>query len=205
MAQPLTDAINALTQYANETTGASDTTLSDAVETLVEGYGQGGGGMQILSEGTFVGSGNNLEVFEIGNKMAQTDILIKVSVKDTFPYDSNYKFAIIYLYLFKEDGYFDLSSNGQKSPIASRSFTVDNDGTVTTVADGGYRQYCGFVRNGSWNNLSLSDFNVIKSDTGFSIRLRHGNGSMIFPSIEYEYSVTYFGENPDTDIIEVTS
>ena len=42
MAQPLTDAINALTRYANETTGASDTTLSDAVETLVEGYGEGG-------------------------------------------------------------------------------------------------------------------------------------------------------------------
>ena len=44
MAQPLTDAITALTRYANETTGASDTTLSDAVETLVAGYGQGGGG-----------------------------------------------------------------------------------------------------------------------------------------------------------------
>lgn len=40
---PLTDAINALTQYANETTGASDTTLSDAVGTLVAGYGGGGG------------------------------------------------------------------------------------------------------------------------------------------------------------------
>lgn len=39
---PLTDAINALTQYANETTGASDTTLSDAVGTLVAGYGGGG-------------------------------------------------------------------------------------------------------------------------------------------------------------------
>lgn len=41
---PLTDAINALTQYANETTGASDTNLSDAVGTLIDGYGQGGGG-----------------------------------------------------------------------------------------------------------------------------------------------------------------
>lgn len=40
---PLTDAINALTTYANETTGASDTTLSDAVGTLVAGYGGGGG------------------------------------------------------------------------------------------------------------------------------------------------------------------
>lgn len=40
---PLTDAINALTTYANETTGAGDTTLSEAVATLVAGYGQGGG------------------------------------------------------------------------------------------------------------------------------------------------------------------
>lgn len=40
---PLTDAINALTQYANETTGASDTNLSDAVGTLVAGYGGGSG------------------------------------------------------------------------------------------------------------------------------------------------------------------
>lgn len=40
---PLTDAIQALTTYANETTGASDTTLSAAVGTLVAGYGGGGG------------------------------------------------------------------------------------------------------------------------------------------------------------------
>lgn len=40
---PLTDAINALTTYANEITGQSDTTLSDAVESLVDGYGGGGG------------------------------------------------------------------------------------------------------------------------------------------------------------------
>lgn len=38
MSTPLTDSINALTQYANEITGKSDTTLSDAVGSLVEGY-----------------------------------------------------------------------------------------------------------------------------------------------------------------------
>lgn len=52
MAQPLTDAINALTRYANETTGASDTTLSDAVRTLCDGYGGGGGGLFTLLEET---------------------------------------------------------------------------------------------------------------------------------------------------------
>jgi hypothetical protein len=41
MATPLTDSINALTAYANEVTGVSDTTLSDAVHTLASGYGGG--------------------------------------------------------------------------------------------------------------------------------------------------------------------
>lgn len=39
MSTPLTDGINALTAYANEVTSASDTTLSDAVGRLCEGYG----------------------------------------------------------------------------------------------------------------------------------------------------------------------
>jgi len=38
MAKPLTDAINALTTYANSVTGASDQTLSEAVATLASGY-----------------------------------------------------------------------------------------------------------------------------------------------------------------------
>lgn len=43
---PLTDAINALTTYANEITGQNDINLSDAVESLVDGYGGGGSGNQ---------------------------------------------------------------------------------------------------------------------------------------------------------------
>lgn len=37
MSTPLTDSINALTAYANEVTGAEDTTLSDAVGEVVRG------------------------------------------------------------------------------------------------------------------------------------------------------------------------
>ena len=47
MAQPLTDAINSLITYSNSVTGASDTTLSDAVATLASGYG-GGSGMMLI-------------------------------------------------------------------------------------------------------------------------------------------------------------
>lgn len=50
MSSPLTDKINALTAYANEITGESDTTLSDAVASLADGYGQGGG----ISQGIVV-------------------------------------------------------------------------------------------------------------------------------------------------------
>ena len=39
----LADGIEAMTTYANEVTGESDTTLSDAVRTLADGYGGGGG------------------------------------------------------------------------------------------------------------------------------------------------------------------
>lgn len=43
MSTPLTDSINALTAYCNQIDGASDTNLSDAVYTLAQGYGSGGG------------------------------------------------------------------------------------------------------------------------------------------------------------------
>lgn len=56
MATPLTNSINALTAYANEVTGASDTTLNDAVHTLASGYG-GGTSVQITT-GTVSGSGS---------------------------------------------------------------------------------------------------------------------------------------------------
>ncbi len=62
MPQPLTDAINALTTYANTVTGKTppDTTLSDAVATLASGYGGGGGSMdwQILYNGVTESAGN---------------------------------------------------------------------------------------------------------------------------------------------------
>lgn len=63
-ATPLTDAIQALTTYANEVTGASDTTLSEAVATLVAGYGGGGGG---IISGTYTPTENTLHpTIEIG-------------------------------------------------------------------------------------------------------------------------------------------
>lgn len=63
---PLTDAINALTTYANETTGASDTDLSSAVATLVAGYGGGSGSPVLLYKWDFTKSLTD----EVGGKTA---------------------------------------------------------------------------------------------------------------------------------------
>ena len=54
---PLTDAINALTSYANSVTGEADETLSDAVRSLADGYG-GGSSAQVAS-GEFTGNDSN--------------------------------------------------------------------------------------------------------------------------------------------------
>lgn len=69
MPTPLTDAIEALTRYANETTGASDTTLSEAVATLIDGYGQGGGG----SNDVFEFSAGNIKALVFNSAIVTTD------------------------------------------------------------------------------------------------------------------------------------
>ena len=73
---PLTDAINALTQYANETTGASDTNLSDAVGTLVAGYGGGGGGLTKLA--TFTANAERSIQIDIDPAWLSYDVLLIV-------------------------------------------------------------------------------------------------------------------------------
>lgn len=53
MTKVLTPKIEALTAYANEITGKNDTTLSDAVASLADGYGGGGGisqGIEIVTD-----------------------------------------------------------------------------------------------------------------------------------------------------------
>lgn len=46
--------IQALITAANAKTGESDTTLTDAVQTLVDGYGQGGGGYSYIEHYQYV-------------------------------------------------------------------------------------------------------------------------------------------------------
>ena len=49
----IVDQMQALIDSANETTGKNDTTLTDGVNSLIEGYGQGGSDLPIAEEGSF--------------------------------------------------------------------------------------------------------------------------------------------------------
>ena len=84
---PLTDSIEALTTYANQTTGASDTNLSDAVYTLVQGYGDGGESPFAIEE-VVVGANNKTNMYDIHNyffnNWALGNFLLLKDIPDTY-------------------------------------------------------------------------------------------------------------------------
>lgn len=82
--------IQSLITAANNTTGESDTTLTDAVQTLVDGYGQGGGAK--IATGTFTLSQaalpptitHNLGTTKIAAVIYPTSSVIGTEAYDTF-------------------------------------------------------------------------------------------------------------------------
>ena len=83
MATPLTDAINALTTYANSITGKSDTNLPDAVRSLADGYGGGSGGLE-YEEGTYTPSTDGLPTISFANSHSKApDIIVFADVSST--------------------------------------------------------------------------------------------------------------------------
>jgi hypothetical protein len=67
--------LNSLLTAANNKTGESDTTLTDAVQTLIDGYGQGGGGTGYYN----IASGDIYALFDqyaTENRMTKIDVTI---------------------------------------------------------------------------------------------------------------------------------
>ncbi|MBQ1569689.1 MAG: hypothetical protein IIZ78_01095 [Clostridiales bacterium] len=78
--EDLTDGIEALTTYANGVTGESDTTLSDAVASLADGYG-GGSGLE-YEEGTYTATEDSIPTISFAGshtKAPDTVMFIDVS------------------------------------------------------------------------------------------------------------------------------
>lgn len=130
MSTPLTDGINALTAYANETTGAKDTTLSDAVGRLCEGYGGGDGQDVVVTE--TVGNVYQLAVKILNNfePQARYAICLKTASNPTLE-------NIVYgLCVYKSDAS-TLTGAGlrYRSGIYSSVYAVANYDAAITIGD----------------------------------------------------------------------
>ena len=83
MATPLTDAINALTTYANDITGKSDANLPDAVRSLADGYGGGSGGLE-YEEGMYTPSTDEIPTISFVNSHSKApDVIVFADVSST--------------------------------------------------------------------------------------------------------------------------
>ena len=135
--KPLTDAITALTTYANSVTGASDTTLSDAVGTLAAGYG-GGGGIEKIT-GSVQGNGTNTISFTFPKKpkiiaIYREDFKAIQAVAD--------RAQAVTLFM---DGFGGASvySNAGASALANGGVVLGNNNITSTTTPGVNR--CGYV------------------------------------------------------------
>lgn len=145
MSTPLTDSINALTAYANETTGKQDTTLSDAVGSLVEGYGRVG-----LVKSEYMASytvetswenntdGNPINVFNTvssalgidANDLAPTQAFILV-----FRNNNASSYKVDFIYRTKEQNYGSYSLRGNREKLRGYNTSVSTWATIGTIID----------------------------------------------------------------------
>ena len=97
MSNPGAEALQALINYSNETTGESDTTISDAIESLVAGYG--GGGETIPKWRDFSGGnilaiiGNGTSYIDTGLYLPHNNIVVGVKFKMNTPVAYEYVFG----------------------------------------------------------------------------------------------------------------
>lgn len=153
---PLTDAINALTQYANDTTGQSDTTLSDAVGTLVAGYG--GGGSELIYN------------WDLTQSLTDTVHGITATITNSTQDSSGVHLSAANAYLQINNAFLPNSSVTYEIDISASSRQGTGHGRLFSTTYNGY----GFIyRNtgkwaayfGTWQESSITDANYFAGHT----------------------------------------
>lgn len=162
---PLTDAINALTTYANEITGKSDETLSDAVESLVDGYG-GGGGIRKVT-GTITGNGKNT----IG--------IPATSAPDV-------------VFIYRSD-FADMTAVSDRTASASFFYRNHFSGSCYTPANSTSTNDNGFSKFGDYGTSSNPGGNNKASFNNDTFYIQAGNNQNLWSSLlTYVYEFYYF-------------
>lgn len=171
--------------------------------------GGGSGGLTTVASGTFTGADQYWVDIDIGNKMAQTDFMLKIKAKsgEEFAKDTYYKYTTLAAIVLSDYGYYDLSTDGSQKAITSVLSYDEVDGGVGTArAVGSYAGSAAAIRNGGVTfNLGFNTLKISRASTGFTLyHIGNSNASYRWPStVDYEYEIIYFGSNPSTDIITI--
>lgn len=198
MSTPLTDSINALTTYANEVTGASDTTLSDAVHTLASGYGQGG--VSNVVTGTFksamVGASVDVDVDYSGNGYPIAMLIFVAegasNANGTF-YGTVLRGANIFYVIVKHAT--DVSPTYSGTDATDKAFYVSryknssSDNTAMYTNSGNANIYNN--ANAATNNDRILK---LRSNKKFAVFMCASGGSAnggFAPNVDYRYVIVY--------------
>ena len=145
MATPLTDAITALTTYANGITGKSDANLPDAVRSLADGYG-GGSGLE-YEEGTYTPATDGFPTISFANshtKEPSIVVFMKTNTSETMPNNCGTFFAHFKVddffgsglqtgvSLFRNNIYVQAHTSGSGSTSLNAAINTDNTNPIIT-------------------------------------------------------------------------
>ena len=189
MSTPLTDSINALTTYANEVTGGSDTNLSDAVHTLASGYG---GGASNIVTGTFKGTttGAAMDVtLNYSGGGYPIAVMIYPSNTDESTFQSTIQRYAVRDYMFEKDA---------KATSPSYSKGNGDNATFTARYKNSSSSSASYANGGSVAVLYVDEaagdtFNTmvkIRSKTKMSVFIASSSYGFM-ANIEYSYVVVY--------------
>ena len=141
----LANSITALTTYANGVTGESDTTLSDAVASLADGYG-GGSGLE-YEEGTYTATEDSLPTINFANshtKEPSIVVFMKTNTSETMPNNCGTFFAHFKVddffgsgmqtgvSLFRNNIYVQAHTSGSGSTSLNAAINTDNTNPIIT-------------------------------------------------------------------------
>lgn len=207
----LREKIQSLITAANTKTGESDTTLTDAVQTLVDGYGQGGGGATVIASGTITGSGAVPGSIPVGKKMPKTDFIFYLWVDNgttiTPPSNTNRTYVWEVFTCLKTLGYYSLSNTGWNSLTNLLSYPTVNTSTDTTTnrtPNAAFNGIGGFVR---WTTQAveiMAQTRVYRDSDGFSIEVSKGSDYTLASGVTYNWELLYIGNDAENDIVEIS-
>lgn len=127
---PLVEGLTALTTYANEVTGASDTTLSDAVGRLCEGYGGSDGKDVVITETVTSTSQLAQQILKGFEPSASYDLCLKTASNPTL----NNIICGLYVYKYSESSFIGGGLRYRNGSYGSVYVTTSYD-AATTIGD----------------------------------------------------------------------